>query len=360
MTRRVPRDTTARCPLCGWTSPKRTSVALAARGLSMHSCERKRRDDAVTARDLARHARIDRTPKPCLHPNAGHQHGTRAAYTLDGCRCLPCSLARAEYADALHRRNGAGRSRYTDAAPVREHVRALMAAGMGSKRVAEISGINLSTITMLLWGRGGRAPSARILRTAAATLLALTPDIAPGTSVDATGTVRRVQALVALGWPCSQLAVRIDVLPSNFIDLVHGRRGQVRRGTADTVRDLFDRLQAEVPAPGRATTRARRFAAGYGWAPPAAWDDDTIDNPAALPNLTGGHDEAVVLAWLTGYVEPDAATYADRVEVLRRLVDAGFVTIRQQRLLTGLGDTEIRSARTSMYRITSTREDLPA
>lgn len=42
---------------------------------------------------------------------------------------------------------------FVDAEPVREHLRALMAAGMPAKTIAEAAGLNPSTIEGLLYGR---------------------------------------------------------------------------------------------------------------------------------------------------------------------------------------------------------------
>ncbi|MGO5480449.1 hypothetical protein ACTQVS_09920, partial [Anaerovoracaceae bacterium HCP3S3_H6] len=35
---------------------------------------------------------------------------------------------------------------------------------------------------------------------------------------------------------------------------------------------------------GPQSTRVRNYAERQGWAPPAAWDDDTIDDPTATPH----------------------------------------------------------------------------
>lgn len=94
------------------------------------------------------------------------------------------------------------------------------------------------------------------------------------TMVDATGTRRRLRALVALGWPSTYLKTRIGAAHIIFTDsaVVHPR-------TAARVRALYDELGGTLgPAP-----RSRTYAAAKGWPPPLAWDDDTIDDPAATP-----------------------------------------------------------------------------
>src|SRR5690606_35234222 len=150
-------------------------------------------------RGLARDAAVDRTPKPCLHRVARHEHGHYATYTLDGCRCLPCAAAASEYELNRLRNAAYGRTRHTDAGPVREHLAALATAGVGLKRVAVVSGVSTGTLTKIVYGvsRGDgtrRPPSSRVLKTTADKLLAVTArDVAPAALVDGTGAARRLQ-----------------------------------------------------------------------------------------------------------------------------------------------------------------------
>lgn len=355
----------AGCTECGWTS-KPTKPGIADRSYRLHSCERKRRDDAATARSRARDAAVDRTPKPCLHPKASHQHGTYACYVLDFCRCLPCASANSTYEVDRVRRIAYGRPAYVDAGPAREHVRTLMAAGLGWKGVAQRAEVANGVMTKLLYGDAtrGMPPSRRIRPDTAARILAVTADrLADGAVVDGTGTRRRLRAFVVAGWTQAQVAEQLGMNPANFGPLILGQR-EPTAATARRVQTFYDQMWNVPPAPANrwelgACNRARRRAAAMGWAPALAWDEDTIDDPAALPNLAGRHDEATVLAWLAEQAEPDDATYADRVEVLRRLMDAGFTTARQLQALTGLPEPAVADARTAAYRIPS-REDLPA
>jgi hypothetical protein len=95
--------------------------------------------------------------------------------------------------------------------------------------------------------------------------------------IDATGTRRRVRALVRIGWPLSHLATRLGVSVQNVCAYTH--RVQVRQSTALKVAALYDELSM-LPGPSSsALIRAR----SKGWPPPLAWDDEDIDNPAARP-----------------------------------------------------------------------------
>ena len=107
---------------------------------------------------------------------------------------------------------------------------------------------------------------------------------------DATGTKRRVQALMAAGWPLARQAVLLGRDDTNFWKTLHARR--VTPKTARAVAALYDQIWDRPPPLANkweksASTCARKQAAAAGWPPPLAWDDDPgphcIDDPAASP-----------------------------------------------------------------------------
>ncbi|HOW94059.1 MAG TPA: hypothetical protein PLF91_06175 [Mycolicibacterium fallax] len=185
---------------------------------------------------------------------------------------------------------------YTDAEPVRTHVRNLQAVGLGLRRIAELAGVHRSQLTSLLNGRPhrGTGPSRQVNRDLAAKILAVpVPDIPHRLAADrhripGIGTTRRLQALVAFGYTQSDLCSRLGMSATNGTCLFSGTRGLVTATTARKIEALFDALQL-IPGP---SDRARQRAARRGWAPPLAWDEDTIDNPDARPDrgqdLKGG------------------------------------------------------------------------
>ena len=104
---------------------------------------------------------------------------------------------------------------------------------------------------------------------------------------DATGTRRRIQALMRCGWSMSLLATRLGQ-PRQVLRAKLHVRGRVTPATAAAVRALYDELWDRPPPAGtrferRAATMARRYATERGWVPPLAWDEDAIDDPAAVP-----------------------------------------------------------------------------
>lgn len=337
------------CDECGWTS-KVTAPACADRAYKLHSCERKRRDDAAAERSRARDAAVDRTPKPCPHKRANHQHGTYACYVLDFCRCLPCASANSNYEVERVRRIAYGRPAYVDAGPAREHVRALMAAGLGWKRVAERANVANGVMTKLLYGEQSRGtpPSRRIRPDTAARILAVTADrLADGQVVDGTGTRRRLQALVVAGWPQARLAERLGMNPANFGPLILGQRNPTV-ATARRMAVLYDELWDTAPAPANrwergASNRARRNALARGWVPALAWDEDTIDDPTAAPAVTAdehvGVDEVAVLRRAHG----DRSVELSRPErwLLVQRLHAEGMNDREIAARTGLIDRQI-------------------
>lgn len=283
---------TATCEDCGHTTTSKTEK-LAAHGIHMHSCEKTRRKEASRARRLARSAAVDRTPKPCLHKRANHVHGTHACYVLDRCRCTDCTRASADYEKHRKRLHAYGRfTHLVDAQPARDHVHELIAQGLGLKTLANISGVSGGALSRLMYGSKGQPASKRIHRDTETRILAVRATIdtlAPGAITDGTGTRRRLQALMTLGWSQTRLAAALDYQTRNFGHLINGTRG-VTVATAHAVRALYDNLWDQAPTIANhweagGSNRARKYATERGWVPPMAWDDDTIDDPNATPHV---------------------------------------------------------------------------
>lgn len=97
--------------------------------------------------------------------------------------------------------------------------------------------------------------------------------------VDSVGVVRRRQALAVMGYGLPELAPHFGVSPravSNYMS-----RGRVHRSTLARWRQVYDLLSMTPGPNGKARVDALR----RGWVPPLAWDDDTIDDPDATPDL---------------------------------------------------------------------------
>jgi hypothetical protein len=110
-----------------------------------------------------------------------------------------------------------------------------------------------------------------------------------GGYVNPCGTVRRLRALHAAGWSFAAIGVQLGASTQAVHQQAAGDRAAVYAVTAARVADVYDRLWAAAPPSGTqferaAITRAKARAASRGWAPPMAWDDETIDVPSARPS----------------------------------------------------------------------------
>jgi hypothetical protein len=218
-------------------------------------------------------------------PAEAFAHGDARRYRR-GCRCRPCTRA----LTAEVRRNGFFRAtgRGAHIAPDRaaDHVRALREAGLRDGDIMAAARIVPSVLYKILRGAG------RIHRDTERRILAVPIPTAPGAGcgslVDGTGTHRRLQALVAAGWPAAQLGNRLGGAHRQQIAyLLNGRgTGRVELHTAQRIEALFqelDRLRPEDNgvAPD-VVLLTRQLAASKGWHPAVVWDD--IDDPTEKPN----------------------------------------------------------------------------
>ncbi|MBM4468195.1 hypothetical protein GS917_25240 [Rhodococcus hoagii] len=171
-----------------------------------------------------------------------------------------------------------------DVEPVRRHVEGLRRAGLSARSVADCAGVALSTVVNLRCGRSDVSrPSGTMRRPVAEKLLAVSPPshigliAADSHIVDATGMVRRLQALLAAGHRKVDIAAGLGIRIDSLNRLLRGERCTARKHRE--VAELFAALELK---PGKCE-RTRRSAAARGWALPLEWDEDTIDDPAAEP-----------------------------------------------------------------------------
>jgi hypothetical protein len=104
-----------------------------------------------------------------------------------------------------------------------------------------------------------------------------------GRLMDSTGTKRRIQALVALGWTLGEIAAACGKRSGNAWTCEVLRSDRVHSSTEAIVRVVYDRMSMTRPE-GPYRNRQRITAERKGYAPPLAWDEDTIDDPDELPN----------------------------------------------------------------------------
>lgn len=200
------------------------------------------------------------------------QHGTRAKYVIDRCRCDDCREAN-RVAQIEHRRRI--EPPYVDARPAREHIEYLRANGVGLKTVAKASGVPHGALSKLVYGTSTTAPSKRIRRATLDKILAVTPaDCADSAKVPAGPTWELLGEMITAGVPKGEIARQLGAQqPALQIsrDLVRGSTVRAvaelhRRWTSgELVIHRRDRWGNETPVlppapdPGRArTAQARR------------------------------------------------------------------------------------------------------
>ncbi|TDP76320.1 hypothetical protein DEU31_3027 [Brachybacterium sp. AG952] len=241
--------------------------------------------------------RAPRIARECTHKRARHQHGTATMYKLDRCRCAPCTDAAT--AEERRRRLDAfigAEPRRVDAGPVREHVRALQAAGIGYKRVAALAGVAPSTVAKII----DSVPQRRVEPGTARRILAVRASVdtvSDGGVIDGTGTLRRLHALHARGWSRRALAARLGVEHNTLshIERTGTSSGRLARAVRALYEELWDVAPPSATAPQRAAvTRTLRWAERHGWVPPAMWNDEEIDDPAASPAVESPKGDDVV------------------------------------------------------------------
>ncbi|MFD5910290.1 hypothetical protein ACFWHL_16385 [Streptomyces massasporeus] len=215
-------------------------------------------------------------------------HNNLTCYTNYGCR-LPECLER--YRAWNRNRTSAKRSGqwqpHVDADPVRHHLRTLEEHGISIRQAATLAGVGARSLHPLFT----RPVRHTVRPEIAAAVLAIDPEQVTPTRIAATGTARRIQALVADGWPMAHLADHLGVYRSYVHALIrrHEDGQKILASTAGKVAEGYEQLVGKRPARHGITPRqlkqARNLAASRRWPPTTYWADrmDVIDDPDFQP-----------------------------------------------------------------------------
>ena len=143
------------------------------------------------------------------------------------------------------------------------------------RQIAAATHCNRRTIGDIASGRHTTCHRSTVHKILTATLgTSNIPDHQP---VDATGTRRRLQALIAIGHSPISIARELAHSPGALSKVVNGHYPMVRQTTAKAVAALYREWSAR---PGRCV-RSRNRAIADGWHGPLAWNN--IDDPAEIP-----------------------------------------------------------------------------
>lgn len=168
--------------------------------------------------------------------------------------------------------------------PVAKQVRALLATGVTLTGLSEATGVSYAALVRIV----SDSPPAYVRASTVELIRDFSTDhLAPQVLVPPHGTVRRLRALVALGWTSTELAGRLG-LTGEGVGLILAGPTTVRHATRVAVEKLYAELSMTVPRSRDryrrgVITRTRARAKANGWAPPLAWEDEKLDNPKARP-----------------------------------------------------------------------------
>jgi lambda repressor-like predicted transcriptional regulator len=207
-------------------------------------------------------------------------HGTYSRYGRHGCRCDACREAGRTYRRLRGYDRVNGITRRIDPTPTRTHAQLLIARGWTQAQISVASGLHSAQVSEVLAGK-----YATISHRTAAAILAVALDSTPPPScglVDATGTRRRLQALMVLGHTLPDVARRAGVGVSSLQQTTRGQWVQIRAASAAKVTLVYRELSLVSAPPSLHAEKARNDAMARGWYGPMAWED--IDDPACVPD----------------------------------------------------------------------------
>lgn len=207
---------------------------------------------------------------------------------------------------------------FIDSNPARERIARLQECGWSYHRIGAAVGVPASTVRRIGQGVGTRAygPTVRAIAAIKVTDGRL--------YIDSTGTTRRLQALVRIGWTYGEISRRSGVNDASL--RIVADRPRVAATTASAVAEAYDDLYHSDGPSAPAKTAGRRL----GFEPPDAWDEDTIDDPDATPRTAIVEvDEVLVERVVSGKVNGKtghkvSVPLPDRVEAVRRMLPMGI------------------------------------
>lgn len=178
---------------------------------------------------------------------------------------------------------------WSDAEPIRQHVRMLAENGISIAKTGKLANIHPRTMAHLMYGspsnshRGKLPPARRVKRETANKLLAIKPsldNVSAGSrsNVDSAITLRKLQAMMAMGWSLQAIGQMLDPPMDQSNIWKTTQKNVCRATTALAMRNLFDKYWDRRP-PHRTTNekalyyRALRHAESNGYVTAMAWDD---------------------------------------------------------------------------------------
>lgn len=197
------------------------------------------------------------------------------------CKCHPCQEARRRYDKRGRVNRQLGKSSRINPAAARAHL-TLLHETMAWESLAAATGIPVSNLCKIYSGQ-----RKTIYRDTHNKIMAVRPPAQgdPWQNIDATGSIRRVRALCAIGHSYRVIAEAAHSSHTRIAIVATGTQRTIRRGYADRIDRAYQQL-ATTPAPrNKYTARTRNNAKAHGWRDPLWWEDyGHIDDPDFDPD----------------------------------------------------------------------------
>jgi hypothetical protein len=175
------------------------------------------------------------------------------------------------------------------AEPIREHVLKLRAAGGSYASIGQAATTGAMTVHCIANAHRPTVQAevaSRLLAVSEADIRSLRPS--PG------GIMWRLRALIAMGHTCTRMAAATSIPAATLRRVVRGEAHTISPELRQTALELFDAWWDKRP-PQRtrreklAAANALRRAALNDWPPPAALDEDQLDQPGYQPQYGWRH-----------------------------------------------------------------------
>ncbi|MER6092509.1 hypothetical protein [Streptomyces bluensis] len=185
---------------------------------------------------------------------------------------------------------------------------------MSHGQIGRSAGVSQSTVSQLLSGQRKSLMSATARKLVGVQIT----DRTDTCMVSTVGAMRRTQALYWMAHRSQTIADFTGLHEDTVLGIARGRWERTTAARVNAVGAAYDQLVMRYGD----SPRAHQFAVDNAWHGPLAWDDDTIDDPSALPatdaaqplTTEGGN---VADRWLMG--ESVILGAEDRIQVLLHL-----------------------------------------
>lgn len=264
-------------------------------------------------------------------PAEAFEHGDPRRYRR-GCRCTTCKTGMTAAVRRQRYLRTTGRGTRVSPQRAARHIELLRSHGMSDKEIRTEAGVCQNVFYRITGQRSD------IRRDTEARILAVKPRQVDtprsGAHISGRGTILRLRALAADGWPGGQLGEHCGKRKQFIIYLQNSNPDttMVRRWVADYVAALSDQLAGQQPedhgVAAHIAERIRKTAASKGWAGTAYWDPDDYDNPDFTPAFSADTKRREQIAedahWIMRHGGLDRTAAAARLGIHKSYLDHAF------------------------------------